>query len=253
MRIHQERDERSPHFGEHNIYENPEEYTEKTGMVCKVWGKDDIEQLQIGEWVRADDGYVIQILGLRRVGNKTGGDTFFVRVPMGTFPVYLTKKGWKWRQLYAQFSSPHKGSISQRSRLYTGGHIEKIKFATLLVSGVNLTTAVRMTYPSLHRIPKNQLLIKAAKLMDDVIVREEIKNQVAKFKGDIIDKFGDVRLVKELDELLTHSKKGSDAHRGNIQLIMELRGLYEQSSKGKKLKGVQETTYTEVPPSEAVG
>lgn len=254
MRIFQERDERSPHFGEHIIYDNPEEFESKRpGMGYKIWGHPDtdIEQLKIGEWIRVDDGYVIQVLHLKRFGNKTGGDTFFVRVPMGTFPVYMTKKGWKWRQLYAQFSSPHKSSISQRSRLYTGGHIEKIKFATLLLSGINLTTAVRMTYPNLHRVKKNQLLIKAAKLMDDVIVRQEIKTQMAKFKDDISNKFGDERILTELDDMIKWSKKGSDAHRVNIQFIMELRGLYDPPTKGKKMKSIPEASYTNVPPSEA--
>jgi hypothetical protein len=173
---------------------------------------------------------------------------------MGTFAVYMTKKkGWVWRQLYAQFSVPHKGSISQRSRLYHGGHIQKIKFATLLISGVNLTLAVRMCYPNLHRLTKNHLLIKAAKLMDDIVVRSEIKNQLAKFRGDIEGKFGDERLIDELDMLLSRSKKGTESHRGNIQFIMELRGLYEPTNgkSSKKIRSVQEASFTEVPPSEA--
>lgn len=254
MRIFQERDSRSPHFGEHIIYDNPKEFErERPGMKWYIWGYADIEKTEVGHWFRVDDGYVIQILHIKRFAGKTGQDTYFVRVPMGTFPVYMTRKGWKWRQLYAQFSSPHKGSISQRSRLYTGGHIEKIKFATLLISGVNLTLAVKMCYPNLHRINKNQLLIKAAKLMDDIVVRSEIKTQLAKFKGDVQEKFGDERLIEELDLLLARSRKGSDAHRGNIQFIMELRGLYEPTNgkANKKMKSVQEANFTEVPPSEA--
>jgi len=108
-----------------------------------------------------------------------------------------------------------------------------------------------MTYPMLHKLTQNQLLIKAAKLMDDKVVQKEIGVLADKFKEDLAGKFGDVRLLKELDDLMTFSKKGSDSHRNNIAFIMELRKIYN----GKRKKGteIEETPYTAVPPSEAEG
>ena len=253
MRIFTERDSRSPFHGEHTIYDSTEEFEEKNpGMQWKKWGYTDPEKLQVGEWIRADDGYVLQLLRIRLFPpREKSKETYFMRLPMGTFAIWRTNDGWHWRQLYAQFSVPHKNSASQRSRVYHGGHIEKIKFATLLVSGVNLKLAVRMTYPMLHKMTNNQYLIKAAKLMDDKIVRKEIKALTEKFQEDLVDKFGDVRLVKELDDLVTFSKKGTDAHRNNILFIMELRNMYKKSRKGKDEP--EEAEVTDVPPSEADG
>ena len=253
MRIFTERDDRSPFVGEHTIYDSTEEFEEKNpGKKWKKWGFEDPNEITIGDWFRVDDGYVIEILKLKRFHPETPKDTLFIRVPMGTFSVYMTRKGWKWRQLYAQFSVPHKGSISQRSRIYHGGMIDKIKFATLVISGVSLTQAVRMVTPSLHHITKTQLLLKAAKYMNDEVVQVEIRTQIAKFNDDIEKKFGDERIINELDLLINKSRKGSDAHRTNIQFIMELRRMYEQQSNGKnKIRNAEPAEYKVVPPSEA--
>ena len=255
LRIFTERDKRSPFCGEHIVYDTEKEFEEKCpGMKWKKWGFTDPTKLQVGEWVRADDGYIVQVLKIRFFPKRAESctkESYFIRMPMGTFAVWMTKGGWHWRQLCAQFTVPHKNSASQRSRLYHGGHIEKIKFATLLISGVNLKLAVKMTYPNLHHLTSNQILIKAAKLMNNKIVQQELKSLTAKFQEDLVDKFGDVRLVKELDELITHSKKGSDAHRNNILLLMELRNLYKKPS--KREPGEEEAEYTAVPQSEADG
>jgi len=252
MRIFTERDKRSAYYGEHIIYDSVEEFEKECpGMQWKKWGFTDPEKLEVGEWVRADDGYIIQILNVRffpaRPNNSTK-ESYFIRVPVGTFAIWMTKDGWHWRQMFAQFSVPHKNSASQQSRLYHGGHIQKIKFAALLVSGVNLRLAVKMTYPTLHHLTDNQLYTKAVKLMSDKVVQTEIRTLTEKFQADIVEKFGDERLIVELDELLKFSKKGSDAHRNNILLIMELRNMYK---KGKKVDDTEEAEYTSVPPSEA--
>lgn len=256
MRVFSERDERSRFYGEHIVYDSEKEFeTEHPGVQWRIWGNGDPADWEIGDWFRADDGYIIELLGIKYFPAKTEVEhgTYFFRVPMGTFACWwvFSRKKWKWRQLFAQFSVPSKNSASQISRIYHGGHIEKIKFANLIIAGINPTTAVRMTFPNLHRLTKSQLLIKAAKLMADEVVQTEIRLQIDKFKNDIVDKFGDKRLLEELDSLLTHSKKGTDAHRSNIQFIMELRGLYSTQKNSKKLPEGEDTDYTEVPQSEA--
>jgi len=185
--------------------------------------------------------------------NRNGSRTFFVRVPVGTFAVYWTKsKGWVWRQMMAQFGNAQKSSVGHRSRLTNPGVMNKIKFATMFLSGVSMTKAVRIIYPKLKNLTYNQLLIKATNLMDDKVVQAELKDQVSKFKDDVSEKFSDERIIKELDMLLDRSKKGTDAHRCNIQFIMELKGHYTPQTSVKKngKSNIQEASYTEVPPSE---
>lgn len=255
MRTFTIRDERSPHRGEHCVYDSQEEFEQRnSGKEWKKWGGRDPADYKVGEWIRSDDGYIIQILAIRLASNKL--PVYFFRVPMGTFAVYWTKRNEKWnyRQILAQFTPACKNSISGRPRTNRSIQVHKIKFATLLVCGVRPMVAARMAFPRemFALTTKHQALTKVAKFMEDSVVRDEIKTQLSKFNEDIIDKFGDKRLLEELDELLTMSKKGSDAHRGNIQFIMELRGLYEKKE-GKKINKLRETSYTEVPPSESDG
>lgn len=255
MRIFTERDDRSPFYGEHIIYDTEAEFEEKNpGMKWKKWGFFNIEDLQVGDWVRADDGYIVQVLRIRTFQYKDYKNVYYVRFPMGTFAVHWRegKKEWRFRQLLAQFTPACKNSLSGRARAYRGIRINKIKFATLLTCGVRPITALKMAFPKnkFNLLTKQQLLGKAVKIMSDEVVRTEITNQLQKFNKDIIQKFGDERMVKELDDLLAMSKKGSDAHRGNIQFILELRGLYSKSE-SKKVNKVKEVAYEEVPPSEA--
>jgi len=258
MRTFTERDSRSPFAGEHIIYDSVEEFKEKVGSEypLKKWGVGPIEELKAGDWVIADDGYIVQILRIKSFPNKNGSRTFFVRVPMGTFAVYFLKskietetKGWVWRQMMGQFGLPQKSSINHRSRLFSPGKINKIKFATLFLSGIPMTKAIKIIYPNTKYLTKNQLLIKATNLMDDKVVQAELREQVSKFKDDIEDTFSNERIINELDLLLERSKKGTDTHRNNIQFIMELKGMYTSQKKIKK-SDIQDVTYTEVPPSE---
>lgn len=253
MRTFTERDSRSPFVGEHIVYDSVEEFKKEKGedYPLKKWGEGNIEELAAGEWVIADDGYVIQILRTRSFPNKNGSRTFFIRVPMGTFAVYWTKgKGWVWRQLFAQFGYGQKSSVNHRARLFSPGKMNKIKFATLFLSGISMVKAIKIIFPDLRHLTYNQLLMKAVRLMDDEVVRAEIRTQIAKFSDGIEEKFGDKRIIKELDMLLDLSKKGSDAHRSNIQFIMELRGLYSSQTPKKSGKQIADAEFTEVPPSE---
>lgn len=255
MRVFNVRDERSPFVGEHIIYDTVEEFRQKYGedYPLRKWGEGKIEELKAGDWVIADDGYVVQVLRVKVFPHWTGSLTFFVRMPMGTFAVYHTKsQGWKWRQMMAQFGLPQKSSIGHRGRMYNVSVMQKVKFATMFLSGVSMITAVKVVYPMAKKLTYNQLLIKAAHLMDDKIVQAELKNQVSNFTEDVGSKFDDERIVKELDLLLERSKKGTDAHRCNIQFIMELRGMYTSQTSGKKNGKLiaEDTDYTEVPASE---
>jgi len=255
MRTFTERDPRSPFLGENIIYDSVEEFKKEKGeeFPLKKWGVGEISELQAGEWVIADDGYVVQVLRVKTYLHQKGYLTYFVRVPMGTFAVYYTKsRGYVWRQMFAQFGSAQKSSINHRSRLYSPGVVNKIKFATLLLSGMSVIKIMKIVHPHWCHLTNNQLLSKAVNFMDDKIVQKEIRSQVAVFQDSFDKKFSDERIVKELDMLLDLSEKGSAAHRGNIQFIMELKGLITPTSKksGKKFEGAEDADYDEVPPSE---
>lgn len=254
MRTFTERDTRSLFVGDHIIYDTVEEFKKEKGedYPLKKWGVGLPEDLKAGDWIIADDGYVIQVLRVKNFPNKNGSRTFFVRVPMGTFAIFFTKgRGWIWRQLMAQFGTAQKSSIGHRARMYNVDVLSKVKFATMFLAGVPMIQAVKITFPMAKNLTYNQLLIKAAHLMDDKIVQAELKNQVANFTDDIKQKFDDERIIKELDLLLERSRKGTDAHRCNIQFIMELKGQYiSQASKKNGKLTAQEVEYSEVPPSE---
>lgn len=254
MRVFVERHGKSAYPGEHPIYESIEEFKRERGDISLIkWGEGSPETLQAGQWMIVDDGYIIQILKVKSYQNKQLATTYFVRVAMGTFPVYYTKSnGWVWRRLYAQFICGNKTSLSHRRPNLGGiGTIDKIKFATLFLSGIPITKAILAVYPRVRSLTRHQLLLKGINLMNDEVVKTEIRDQIAKFSGDIEEKFGDARIIEELDMLLIASEKGSIVHQKNIQFIMELRGLYNNQTSQKKLGSKAENAeYTEIPPSE---
>jgi hypothetical protein len=219
--------------GVHYIYENQEECRKHQNDVrIWKWAIDDVRKYNIKDWLQAEDGYVVQILHIRTMVNKYGYVTYFVRVPMGTFACNIRQDdSVRFPRLYAQFSNGTKTSASIRSRFHYGIH-EKIKFASLIVAGVHPFKAYSLIYRPKTFLTNYQLNSKVTELMADDVVQKEISGALAKFQNDFDNKFSYEKILEHLEELLDNSEKGTAAHRGNIQFIMELKKMIA-SSKGK--------------------
>jgi hypothetical protein len=85
--------EGSMYAGTHNVYENPDECRsalKNPDMIIRKWAVDNYKKYEVGDYLQAEDGYVVQILAIREMKSKKQrqGRTTFIRFPMGTFAVY---------------------------------------------------------------------------------------------------------------------------------------------------------------------
>lgn len=219
------------------IYDNPEEYYQDHIHKLKKWGDLDIEA---GHWVIADDGYVVQCIR-SKVYTTNRHTLYYFKFPMGTFTVTKYKEKFYVSTFYAQFSKPNK------SRLGSVDHskIKKIKFATLVLAGIPIERAYNQIFTLGFRSPHYSFK-KGIDLMKDEIVRIELKNQIQSFANKLKDNFSEERLIDELESLLSHSRKGSMAHRQNLELILQLTGYMDNPNSKKKQP--DDAEYTEIVP-----
>jgi len=234
--------------GTHYIYDNKEELL-KDYLDIKIWEWRDnnLDSYEIGDWIKTDDGFYVQILKTRKLYNKEKRNiNTFIRFPMGTFCVYRRKdSGFTYPKLLSFISKLDSSSISGSYRNLDRDVMQKIKFATYILTGVEPHKAYILAYKPITSLTSYQCKRKAVKLMNDKIVRNEISNQLQTFVTQVDDTFSIERLVTELDRLLTLSKAGTKDHRENIEFIMELKGIRKrQNSKPGK---IEEISYEEIP------
>jgi hypothetical protein len=224
--------EGSMYAGTHNVYENADEcrsLLKNPDLIIHKWAVDDYKQYEIGHYVQAEDGYVVQILVIREMKSKKQrkGRTVFIRFPMGTFPVYEKADGTvNYPRFYAMFTTGDKASAGGRSRTnFTGSADEaKKRFANLIVEGFDHKDAYRTAFGYYRILTPSQIEGKITKLFRDKVVIEELRELLQPYRDSIKNKFPDKLLLKHLNELLTNCKKGTVQHRENLRFIMTLRG-----------------------------
>ncbi len=220
--------------GIHLIYENEKEFRSSlpnSNVKLHTWAVDDYREYTVGDYIQAEDGYIVQILVIKEMKSKKQrkGRTVFIRFPMGTFAVYEKTDGTvNYPRFYAQFTTGDKGSAGGRSRSnFTGSKDEaKRRFANLIVEGFDHRDAFRAAFGYYRLLTPSQIERKITKLFKDKIVLEELHNLLEPYNENLKSKFPDKMLLDHLKDLLDKCKKGSAQHRENIMFILRLRGVY---------------------------
>jgi len=222
-----------------NIYESVDEFVSlNPDKELKRWGDITITE---SDYVIADDGYIVPCLS-RRLYKTTTHLLFYFKFPMGTFCITEYKSKKYIPAFYAMYSKPKLTGIGNgHGRDYN----QKIRFATYIMAGFDIGEAYKRCYPN-GIIGSNQALRKGIDLMKDGIVKLELKNQLESFTSKLKDNFTEERLIDELEQLLSKSRKGSMAHRQNLELILQLTG-YMDNPLSKK-KQAEQAEYTEIIP-----
>lgn len=223
----------SMYSGNHYLYESTDEFRYKissSNVKLYRWAIDDFRNYQVGDYVLAEDGYVVQILAIKEMKSRKErkGKTVFIRFPMGTFAVYEKADGSvHYPRFYAQFTTGDKGSASGRSRCnFTGMKDEaKKRFANLIFSGIDSRTAYRTAFNYKRFITNSQIDKKITEIMKDKIVIQELRDLSKPVQDKIDNLFSVDKLINHLESLLNSCKKGSAAHRENLRFILKLRGL----------------------------
>lgn len=227
--------------GEYRLYFNRKvaEYYLPDRKIYK-WGDDECLQAEAGDYIESYDGSVVMLIRKRvYTSKKTQVPFYFFRFPMSTITAYVTKtKGIKFREFYGQMAYINKGEIVPKIR--QGSDNQKIRFVSMLLSGVHPFKAYRIAFGKFDPIEIGNLHRKVNKLMTDEVVRTEINEQLVPFIEQLNEEFSDNKIVQQLKLLIDNSRKGSDAHRENIKFIMALlnklpQAMYSGSKAQKSL------------------
>lgn len=227
--------------GEHFFFESEKEFRNFfPNEIIFKWGRDNYKTLKTGMWVEAEDGYIVECLNANKLINKKKQIIYYFRFPNYIGYVYYRTDGKPHASKYlAGVSKVRDNSFAETFKYYNLFET-KVKFATFVMAGMSLKEAYRKAAKFPHRISKSRLL----SLMSDKVVINQIQSNLETLKKGIESKFSDERLLKELDELLTMSEKGSNAHRLNIEFILKLR----QIIKNKNVEDIEEAKYEEQNP-----
>lgn len=236
------------HSGVYRIYWNKYicEKMEKRAVIYK-WGDIEVLKAEAGNWVETYDGTVIQILDIRIYKDKKNRIFHFFKFPVATVYAWTNYLGiTKFRQFQGNFMTAGRNTMKMT---IAGSDNQKVRFASYIVSGMNPLKAYRLAFNNLAPTTVTTLHRRVNQMITDDIVRKEIVSQIEPLIDKINKSFSDERLINELDDLLTRSRKGTDAHRENIKFIMALMNkLPEHMYPNKKKDKAIDINYEEVKP-----
>ncbi len=243
--------------GEYIIYESREEFVNSNqGKKFYIWNEFNPEEIQVGEYVEALDGFLVPLLRKTKYKNN-----YFFRFPQGTFVAYETKKGIKFSKFYAFTTQIDQSSVSGKSRLTRLLNEDHIKgqFALLIASGMDPVQAFKLVLaPKLKMtISKKKFINMLLRLLSDEVVMEQIKeyqnNEFLKKMSEDPD-FSDENILNYIKEFMKHVRKGSQTHLNSILPILKLTGKlpedYAINPKNSKKKEIIDTDFTEIPPEQ---
>jgi hypothetical protein len=254
---------RGNYKGEHNIYDSPDEAVKHSIEPKHPWHRKDV---QIGDWVVSDDGYVVQCLNRRILINKrhrSGQYTDTFRFPMGIFGVYYDAKGEKkiTKNFYAQVANNNKSSLGNTSVLGKYMTIEKREFVTLMAMGFDPYSAYIKAYKVKRLVTLPNVTMQINKLLTDKQVQEELMEALKPFMHKVQLKVQELSGYEDLEKLfidktaqlltttVSSIKDQTLVLRFSFEFFGRILGIVEETNT-KRDKYIQDARYTEVPPPE---
>lgn len=227
--------------GIHIIYDSREEFLKHhPDTPIKPWTELPYDGYETGDWVEAEDGYIIQILKAVTFINKMNRETRFVRVPMGTFTICRLVNGtFRYSRMYAQFTVPDKSSgskIRSGERCATDLVVEaKKRFGMMVAAGTYVKKAFLIAFPQRGMLTTSQIAKKVTKLFGDPIVMEQINQSLVMFKDELDEKFTNSKILEMIEEHVKNVKAGSQTEQNMIKWLMELKSLTRKTKQGVRL------------------
>lgn len=229
------------YVGTHIVYDSVKEAEQNGIKPIKPWYNADT-----GDWVVADDGYVIQLLKRSKITNKFNQHTHIYRFPNKMVGIYERKNGTfsKIPSYHAQHMTSTKTKIAPADGIVGQYLTKKEKRFALLVKegwneGMTLEQAYRLAYKdnSSYVEHKIERLLNKPGLIKMMIDKEHILGQVQNKMGVTIEDW----LIDKLTELLQKEKLSVKELRNNIKFLLEI-----LSEKGKA-NNIMDADYEELP------
>lgn len=248
--------------GEHTVYDSPDEAV-KHGIEPKTpWHRKDI---QVGDWVVADDGYVVQTLNRKPIINKrhkSGQFTDTFRFPQGIFYAYYNRHGEKriTKNFYAQVTNNNKSSLGNTPSLGRFMTIRKREFVTLVQMGFDMYSAYMKAF-NVKGSSMPYITIQINKLLMDKQIQEELMQVLRPFMDAItirvkeLSKYDNLNqlLIDKTAKLLVQETKNIKDQALVLKLSYEMFGkllkIVEVEDKGThRMRNISEAHYEEVSP-----
>jgi hypothetical protein len=243
--------------GEHLIFNDVQEAIDnKMPTPISPWYEGDV-----GNWVVADDGYVLQILNRYQLKNRrhiNGQHTISYRFCNGTAYVYWDKNNIPHpHNFYGAVAHTNKNSLGNTPK--TGRYMNSNKklFVSLVAEGMNPFMATIKAFPSIYGNHRS-IITKVEKLLNDEQVKVALMEAMAPFiekvESTLKEKTGYNDIVEYVTDQLVALMADSDVSikdkRENIKLVISLfsdKFGIEPKSKAKQ-KEIQDAQYEVVAP-----
>jgi len=243
--------------GDWEIFDSREEFIEKKGnLPTFMWERESWKrcmEFETGMWIEASDGYIVP--SLRKFYSEKKPLQMMIRVPMGTFFVYVKKNGTLgWQKLYAQYAQQDLYSLSHKQAIHRDPHINKKKvlFASLINQGLTPHVALRAAGAITNENNKTSINIQLMDwLTDEKVIQMIVKNNtfIDKIRND--EEFSDEVMIKYVKEYMNNVRLGSKNHLDSIPILLTLLGKTPVNviSTNNKFEGnISEASYNDIKP-----
>jgi len=247
--------------GKHNIYDTREEAIEhKVKEIKSPWHSLDV---QVGDWVQADDGYVVQCLSRYKLPNKrarNGQFTDCFRFPMGTFYVYYGVRTNTVKNFYAHNANVNKTALGNTSKMGRFMTIRKKEFVLLMSMGYDPYSAYIKAFKVSKTTP-GSIQLNINKLLDDPLIKEALMEALKPYMQQVQDKVKQITgyqdlntlFVEKMAEILTKDYRDPRvtilAFKLGLDLFGTSLGLLAPSTATKQgIKEIQEASFKVMPP-----
>jgi len=214
-----------PFAGSHWIYDNPKEFNEKVPDVgYKRWDQQiDFKALQAGEWVEAEDGFIVQCLKNYFLEDKKYGNVkYVIRFPMNTTTCYDRKtKPPRVPKFVANKSIDNSNMSGQSSRLKFSD-AQKVMWAELVLAGADPVGAYRVAFNDKKFYTGPQMMAKIMRLIQEPKIRNIIMAYIKRFSNSLKEKYSEKQLLKDILAHGEATKAGSVAKLTYLKFIHEI-------------------------------
>jgi hypothetical protein len=211
--------------GSHAIYESVAEFKkENPDIPIRRWELGmDYKAIQVGDWIEAEDGYIVQVLKVALLKSDKYVRTA-IRFPMTNIICYdRVNKPPRIPQFYAMFSHSNKGSFAHYPSNFGGrDSAHMIMWAELVLNGMHPFDAYRVVYNDKKYYTGAQMMHKIIKLIHNRHVRKAIMSFINSFSKKLKAEISEDDVVKKIKQHWDAVKAGSTGELAAIKLVKEI-------------------------------
>ena len=198
----------------HPIFDSLEHFKSTyPDMSYKIWYSPEIRK---DNWVLTDDSRVMQCINVTALLNEERKiRKAYYTFPNGTYTVYPS---FRIPALYADYMKP---IIEYDKRKYYFTDEEVKLIVKLILTGSEVLKACYLIKP---KSSNKTIKFIMRDLAENPKFKEYMKAELTTFTSELETRFNDELILTHIEDLLSHSRKGTQSHRENSMFVMAIRG-----------------------------